>query len=122
VVRFGVEIGILKRAEWAYSRSERGGKEWMIVIGLCELCGLVSGAFLTSIRNCLSTSEELLEELFDWSIWRSVWRLWKSYLDGCLKKIWMFYFEAVFMIRESSWTNCLKSCLETFERAIEIAV
>jgi hypothetical protein len=34
----------------------------------------------------------------------------------------MFYFEAAFMIRESSWRSCLKSCLETFERAIEIAV
>jgi hypothetical protein len=52
-------------AEWACSRSERGGKEWMIAIGSCGLCGLVSEAFLTSIRHYLSTSEELLEELFD---------------------------------------------------------
>jgi hypothetical protein len=49
VVRFGVEIGMLKRAEWAYSRSERGGKELMT--GPCELCGLVSEAFLIFIST-----------------------------------------------------------------------
>jgi hypothetical protein len=80
---------MLKRAEWAYSRSERGGKEWMT--GPCELCGLVSEAFLTSISTpffCFErASKELVEELFNWSIWRAVWRLWKSHLDGCLKKI-----------------------------------
>jgi hypothetical protein len=61
VVCFGVEIGMLKRAEWAYSRSERGGKEWVIAIGPCELCGLISEAILISISILFSDSKELVE-------------------------------------------------------------
>jgi hypothetical protein len=88
---------MLKRAEWAYSRSERGGKERMT--GPCKLCGLVSEAFFfTSISTlffCFErASKELVEELFDWSIWRAVWRLWKSYLEGCLEDIWTVCLEA----------------------------